>query len=323
MKKVIFTLLLSLSISALFASQKEYKREIAKEFKVEAGSRLAIENKYGNIRVIEGTENKIMFKIEIIGQGSTEALAKEYAESVSVEFIHQGNRVSAKTILGSLQCSNCGRTINYVVVAPKDVAMNLDNMYGNIALDNVIEPLVVDLKYGNIQANSLATASIDLKYGKAKIGSGEALKIDSKYSGLDLGQVGMLTMDSKYDNIQIGSVVDFRLDTQYTGVKIGRLDNSLVAEDFKYGELDISDVWPAFSKIKVDAAYTDVKVALNEKHSFKVKLSTKFGHIKTGKLTFSDVSFKKEDAIAGRAGSNSQTTAEVDISVSYGNITFY
>jgi hypothetical protein len=323
MKKISFAVLLSISFLTIYAaSQEEYKREITKEFPTGAESSLHISNKYGNIRVIEGTENKILFKIEIIGKGKNKELAQKYAESVSIDFSQSGDLVSAETGLESIHCDNCGRTIHYVVAAPKNVMMKLDNKYGNIYLENVIKPLTVELKYGDIQANSLSVATIDIKYGKATIQSCEKLNLDSKYSKFTFGKIETLAADSKYDDMQIESVSDFNLETGYANVKIGRLNKSFVASDFKYCSLDISEVATNFSTIKIDAAYTNVKIGLNENHSFKTNLYTKYGSIRTGKLTFSDVSMKKESVIVGRAGNDSNPAASVEISVSYGNIIF-
>jgi hypothetical protein len=322
MKKIIFTLLVSVAFSTLQAvAAEKHKREITKEFAVGAGSALQISNKYGNIRIIEGTENKILFKIEITGEGKTQELAREYAESVSIDFSQSGDRISAETVLPNINCNNCGRTTHYVVVVPKSVTMTLENKYGNIQLDDAVEPLKVDLKYGNMQANALGVAMVDIKYGKTTIRSCEQLMLDCKYSEHDFGQIGTLKADSKYDKFRIKSVSNCTLETGYTQVKIDRLLKSFVT-DVNYCALDISEVAVDFSRIKIDAAYTNVNVALNKSHSCKVALSTKYGNINAGDLTFNDVSLNKKETIVGRMGTDSDSEASVEISVSYGNISF-
>jgi hypothetical protein len=325
MRKVIFAILLSLSFSMVNAkSQEEYKREITKDFSVGSEPNLHINNKYGNIRIVEGPENKITFQIEITGKGKTKALAKNYAESVSVDFSATGNQVSAVTNLPSINCSDCGRTIHYVVVAPKSVKMNLENKYGSINLNNVIKPLTVDLQYGSLDANTLTSAKIDLKYGQITIQASEQLVLDCKYSQISLGKMKTLTIDSKYDNINVESVSDFQLRTGYTNVKIGKLQKSFVCNELKYGKFSISEVAPDFSRIKIDAAYTDVKIPLDSNFSFKTNLSTKYGEIHADKLTFNKVSMSKNKSsfFSGTVGKDSNPSATVDISVSYGNIDF-
>ncbi|MDR0758347.1 MAG: DUF4097 domain-containing protein [Tannerella sp.] len=303
-----------------FFTGEEHKREISREFTVGANPRLDIENKYGNIRIIEGSENKIMFRIEITGKGRNRQLAREYAEAVDIRFSQDGNRVAATTYLESISCNNCGRTIHYTVIAPKSVTMSLTNKYGHINLDDAANPLNVDLKYGNLTARTLSDVTINLKYGNADIGSCNRGTVDSKYCKLKIGRAETLAFDSKYDGISIGTVASFTLDTKYSNVTIGQLNERFVAVDFDYSKLDISEISTGFKRIKVAARYSTVKVALNSHHSAKVTLYTKYGDINAGNLTFNNVSLKKGSAIVGNIGTDANPSATVDIDVSYGDI---
>jgi len=320
MKKIVFTLILCAAAAAIFA-KSEYKREITKTFSTGANPSLAIESKYGFIKVIEGTDNQIMFRIEIIGKGSSDKLAKEYAESVTVDFSQQGDNVKAVTTFKNLSGANIERTVNYTVVAPKRVKLALEHKYGNITLGDLTEPLNVDLKYGEITVDKTDRANIDIAYGKVNIASGRQLAIDSKYSELTLGETGALNIDSKYDKINIRSANEIALETGYTDVNIGKLGKNLAVE-VSYGKLDVSEISTAFEKIDVRAKYTDVRLALNSSHSFRANLAVKYGNINTD-LKFNNVSVgdKKDKGINGTAGSNPNPTAIVDVSATYGNIT--
>lgn len=323
MNKIIVAFFFSvLTVVFATASATEYRREISKEFSVSSSPNLHIDNKYGNIRVIEGKENKITFKIEIVGKGSSEKLAKEYAEAVSIDFSQNANSVSAETKLASINCNNCGRSIHYTVIVPKSTVMDLDNKYGNIYLEDVITPLQIQLKYGEFQANSLVATNMDVKYGKATITSCSALNLDSKYSVVNLSQVEMLKVDSKYDKFNIGVVSDFDLVTGYTDVKINKLNRRFIANDYKYCKLTIEEIATNFSEIKIDAAYSTLNIGLTKNHNFKAALYSKYGKIKTNDLTIHNVSLEKEGEIVGIAGKNSNPSASVEISTSYGDIIF-
>jgi hypothetical protein len=325
MKKIAFAIVLCLSLATMdVAAAKKFKREVTKEMAVGAEPVLRIDNKYGNLRIIEGTENKIMFNIEITGEGATDELAKAYAESVDINFAHAGDLVSAETVLHNINChNNCGRSIQYVVVAPKKVMMNLQNKYGNIQTGNAIRPLAVDLKYGNLETGALGEAKIDIKYGHATIQSCDELMLDCKYSTITLGRIDRLQADSGYDKFRIESVGECRLNTGYTDVQIGKLEQSFDTE-IKYGALEIAEVATDFSRIKIEAKYTNIKIGLNESHSFKASLHTKYGKFHSDTITLNDVSLKNadKDKIEGRAGTNANPEATVEIDVSYGNITF-
>ena len=326
MKRIIFTLLASIFASYMIASEeaalKEFKREVTKEFTVSANPNLRIENKYGNIRIVEGTDNKITFKIEITGKGTTDALAKEYAEAVSIDFAQTGDNVTAKTVLKEINCNNCGRETHYTVVAPKGVTMNFENKYGNITLENSIKPLTVDLKYGNLVANTLAKVTMDIKYGNATINACDDIDLNSGYGKMKIGTANRINSDSKYDEFQVGTVSDFKMETKYTTVKIDKLNNSFECNDFKYGSLDISEIAAGFSRIKIDASHSTIKLALDDRHRCKVNLSTRFGSIKTGSFNMSNTqSARNTQSYSGNMGSGNPS-ATVDISASYGDIVF-
>jgi hypothetical protein len=300
-------------------ASEEFKREITREFNVGADPDLRIDNRYGRIRISEGAEGKILFRIEITGKGRNASLAREYAEAVAVDFTQSGNSVSATTQLKSITCNNCGRTIHYTVVVPRSVKMNLVNKYGNIELENAVKPLNVELKYGNITATSLTDAIVDIKYGNIDFRSCERGHIDIRYGNLKIGTAEKLVIDSKYDKIQIGTVAALNLETGYTGVKIDRVSESCVT-NIKYGSLDIAEVAPAFRQIKVDAGYTNVRIALDSRHSFRASLTTRYGNIDTGSLKFNDVSLRNKSSVTGVTGSSANPSATVEIDASYGNI---
>ena len=326
MKRIIFTLLASIFTLTLIANEesnlREFKREVTREFSVGANPTLQIENKYGNIRIVEGTDNIITFKIEIIGKGTTEARAKEYAETVSIDFSQSGDNISAKTVLKSLSCNNCGRNTNYTVVAPRNVMMSLDNSYGNIFLENSIKPLNVNLKYGNMEANTLANVKIDIKYGNITITACDDIDLDCGYSKNRIGKARQMIAESKYDDFQIGTVSDLRMNTKYTKINIDKLDKSFVCNDFKYCSLDIFEISPQFSQIKIDAGYSSIKLALDNRHSFRANLSTRYGNIRPGSITLNSASSRNTNTATGIVGNNSNPSASVDISASYGDIIF-
>jgi hypothetical protein len=319
--------------------REEYRREINKEFKVSADAFLSITNKYGNIKIVEGNDSKIVFRIEITGKASKTSVAEEYAKGVNIAFVASGNKVSATTELPNMDCSNCGIMVNYFVTAPRNTTLNIDLKYGKLVLENAVKPLKATVKYGNISAENIADANIDLDYGTVSVATArnlnvamkystltannvEKMNLDCKYSKIKISEIGTLTCDSKYDQFSLGSVVDFTLSTGYSGITIDRLGNSFIANDLKYGKLNISNVDVNFSKIAVDAHYTNVNVGLTAEHRFNATLYAENGKINSGNISFNNVRLSEKQAIAGIAGSDSNPRADVKITTRYGNIVF-
>ena len=350
MKKILITLVLVFSATQMFAQREEYTREIKKEFSVNTNANLSITNKYGDVKIVEGNEGKIIFTIKITGKDKNAKKAQEYAEKTDVNFTHKGNHVSAETIIGKMNCNNCGINVNYVVVVPRSTTMNFDVKYGNLILNNTAKPLNIDMKYGNISANNIADAKIDIGYGKIIVNKCDDLNLIIKYSNVKIDKVGNLKLDSKYSNFafdkilsiksiskydgfKIGVIDDFEIATGYANVAVDKLNKNFVANDFKYCKLSIANIAEDFSKIKINASYTTVILGLNERHNFKANLKTEYGNIKYGNVRMTTTgigaaAFTKTDksskhtTIAGYAGKSSNPASEVEISTRYGDIVF-
>ena len=324
MKKLLLSLFITLAAATLWAKQAEFKREINKNFAVSANASLSITNKYGNVNIIESDEGKIVFTIEITGKGKTAEIAKQYAEIISVDFKTANNNVSAKTNIPGMKCSNCGISVNYVVMVPRSVTMNFDLRYGNLTLNDTPKPLKVSIKYGTLNANEISDATIDTQYGNVKINKCSELLLKSSYSNSDFNSIGNANINAKYGNFKIDKCKDITINTQYSNIHIKNLENSIISDN-TYGDLKIDNISTNFSKIAANGKFTNFFLGLNDKHNFKTELSTSFGKINLSKIKISiDKQIKEttKQEIMGVAGTLSNPKAEVKVSTSYGNINF-
>ena len=329
MKKIMLTIVTGLSLATAMQSAPpaEHRREIPREFQTGDAPQLTVDNRHGNIRIIEGQENRILFKIEITAKAKSEEQAREIAESISVDFSQTGDRVSAKTRMGNLNCNNCRIAIHYTVVAPRSAVMQLSNRHGDIILNDAVKPLEVDLAHGDLEAGTLDRATVSLQHGKATIQAAAQLKIDTRHSRLDLGTVEQLETDVQHGQIRVNSAGDFILHAQHTGVTIDRLRSRLAVEGtFSHGSLDIDAIDPEFSQIKIKAAHSGLRIALTRDHHFRANLSTRHGSIHAGETTFNDVNLQERamhgNSITGTANTTGSPAATVDISNSHGDIVF-
>ncbi|MDR1199671.1 MAG: hypothetical protein LBK94_11800 [Prevotellaceae bacterium] len=359
MKKTLLTLIFVFLAIILFAKREEYRREINREFNVSANSQLSISNIYGNVNIIEGNEGKIVFKIEIKGEGKNAETAKEYAEGVNVDFTSNSNHVSAKTSLPKISCSNCGISIDYVVVVPRSATMDFNLKYGNLTLNDTPKPLTIAIMYGNVKANILENAKLDAKYGDVKfekcdklnlaikygdlnatsinqadidiaygkiiLGKCKDLLLKSRYTKLQFEEIASIKADSQYDKFTVKTVNEFTIATNYTTIAIDRLNGSFTANRFGYGNLTITDIANDFSKITIDnGAYSSIRLGLTEQHNAKANISAgKYGSIRSGKIKLNNVVLSDaKNSLVGNIGKSENPKSEVTISANYGNIYF-
>jgi hypothetical protein len=300
----------------------EYEKEIIKEFQVSSSSVLSINNMYGNIEIIEGGNNKIVFNIKVIGKGKDADAAKEYAESVAVDFRQNGNNISANTLFRNIKCDNCGRQVFYEVIVPKNAKLILENKYGDISMNNTDALVDVNLQFGKLSANELSEANLVVKNGGATVNKCGSLKINSSFSNYNLGIIETMTGIILHDRFLIGTIGSGDLESDFTNIDIDNLNKSLISEKFSYGSLKVGHVADNFSEIKMKANFASVQIAFTEKHNFKALLSNSFGIIKTGSVIFYEKSEDKNDVVNGIVGKLKEPTSIVEISNSHGKIVF-
>ncbi|HCC53244.1 MAG TPA: hypothetical protein DEQ30_15360 [Porphyromonadaceae bacterium] len=302
------------------AASPEHKREIKKEFPAGSSASLSINNEFGNIQILEGTDNQIAFKITITGKGKSSEDAKKFAESVDVKFTHKGNDITANTVFEKIRCNNCGRSVDYEVYVPKGTELTLDNQFGDIKINNTAKPFRAKLQFGKLYANEVADADLTIQHGGATINKCKSMKLESSFSKCKFGEVEALSGSISHGGIDMDELGNGDLKSDFSNLDIGKLKKSLNTNHFSYGTLKVANVDDRFSTIKVNASFSKVQVAFTKSHNFKATLYTNFGSIKTGDVVFYEKTLDKKDVVVGTAGSKKDPSATVDISNSYGNI---
>ena len=325
MKRMLFTMLLvSLCAMSTTAAKKVYRRQIVKEFSVGERPELSLSNSFGEIRIVEGADRKIIVQLELRGEGRTEEEARRYAEAVNVNISQSGNRVEGRTTFQKIICNNCGRAADITVTAPRDVILSLSNRFGNIYLNRVTQPLSVEVKYGDLYLKEASTASVSVSFGHASIDRCATLTLNSQYSGITLGTVGSLTGSSKFDGTyRIESVGRCDLTAGYTQIRIGRLEQQCVVDKLRFGGLRIGEVSRGFSEISVKASYSEVHLGLTRNHAFRTDLSASYSAIYTGDLSFrftEKIEKSTSKKLVGTAGASDNPRATVRVVSSFGDI---
>ena len=324
MKRMLLTVLLvSLCAMGSTAAKKVYRRQIVKEFSVGARPELALSNRFGEIRIVEGADRKITVRVELRGEGKTEEEARRYAEAVNVDLSLSGNRVEGRTTFQKIICNNCGRAADFTVTAPRDVVLSLANQFGNIYINRATQPLTVTVKYGDLYLKEASTASVNVSFGKASIDRCATLNLNSQYSGITLGTVGRLTGQTKFDGTyRIESVGRCTLTAGYTQIRIDRLSESCVVDKLRFSGLRIGEVARGFSEISVKASYSEVHLGLTPGHAFRADLSASYGQIHTGDLNIraADTRSGHTNQLSGTAGASDSPRARVSVTSSFGDI---
>ena len=276
-----------------------------------------LNNKYGNLDIAIGESNHVKINVTITVEASSEKKAQETLDRINVEFVEGNNRIEARTQIESssswnswFNTGNMEMQINYQVLVPADVYLELTNKYGNIYLESSDRDVTVDLEYGNIRLGDINSnlkldmaysegnisqikdgritlsysdlemedgndIELDVKYTDLKAGSFRKLDMESSYSNLHANAIGQFEYTGKYDDLVMERLGNMNAETGYTGIVIEELENG-GDFDMRYGDLKIHSIHRGFAKININTSYTGVELEFNPDASFSVDAETNY-----------------------------------------------
>jgi hypothetical protein len=336
-----------------FSASIELAKHYDREFKVSPTSKLYVENKYGQISIENWDKSAISIHVEVKVENSSDERAKAMLEAIKVEFSETGNLISAITRFDEdirksyprffSSISNTELSINYKILMPKNIEVELVNKYGNIFVNELNARVAVDLNYGNFKANKLGLGDsqplnsieigygdvtiteanwikVEMKYSNLNIDAAQAMVVLSKYSKVYLGRVNSLVLESKYDKYEIDSVTNLEGESGYTDFTIFNLGKkfNLIA---KYGNVKMLNVSDSFQSIRFEGAYTGLKAGINPGVSYRIDAEAAYGNININaeKSAVSRIEDNTTVQVSGLVGTNSRTKAEVYVRIKYGN----
>jgi len=287
----------SLSGSSSFLGEKEYEKTIEKEFSINSGGLVNIENKYGTVKINTTNGNEVSIVVTMKVDKKNEDKAEDFFDKVDIEFSNSSSKVSAKTNIGKQSGrswtrwlnpgnwnSNDNYSINYEVWMPASCKLDLSNKYGDIKHgDGVIEDIKGDLtlylaygdikmghaeniglevKYGELSCKSANDVECDTKYSDIYIDKARRLEVDSGYDDYFIGEIEVFVNDGGYDDFKIDYVDHFELDSKYTDYVIGELGSGGTF-DSRYGDLKVKRVSGLSKGLTIYGSYSDVSLGMD------------------------------------------------------------
>jgi len=337
--------LLILSVNTIYC-QKQIK-EIKKEFQTSKGDVLEIENKFGDIEIMQWEKSIISVSIRLNAEAGSDSEALSIIENMEIEFSKEGSVIYAHTILDeeSGNSDNKEFSINYVVYVPKWMNLNLTNKYGNIHIDDISGLVNIDIKHGNLRVNSLDRGSLDpsnqivLAYSDAYIEKAGSLELTLAFSKFEAEEALKIILNSKYSGVKIGNCVTFEADSKYDNFKFEKIRNcigvmqysNLFITDF-YGKFDlesnytgvkIDQVLPSFESIKIENTRGTYKIGINEETSFDLIGNSINGDIHVSEFNILEKNTDGDKKYIHASNGTEDTGKSISISSIYGSVSLF
>ena len=308
---------------------QQVEKSINREFNIQSNGLLGINNRYGSIDIAIGEGNKVKMDILITVEAPSTKKAQEAMDRISIEFDEGTNRVQATTEIESSSSwstwfdnDNVDIEINYTVLAPVDVYLDLVNKYGDIYVETTNRDLKIDLGYGDIRLGDInaklsldmaysegttsriqdgdldlsysdlamedaQSVNLDMKYTDLVMGSATRLKVVSSYSDLHGKDVDEVMYSGKYDDLYFERVKTIDVESGYSGMEIEGLSQSGNFE-MRYGDLRVDNIGNQFTKLNINTSYTGVELRFAGGTSYTIDAQNNYCDIQHDGLKVSE-----------------------------------
>jgi len=354
--KILFLVaLLPLSVTANDGKLKgkhTKEKKIHKEYTVNAGAGLEIDNSYGSVNVITWDQNKTVIDVIIKTNGNNEDKVSEKLNEITVDFTANGSKVSATTKFGSKRGgwsswwgkgnNNVSVEVNYIIKLPVTNSVNIHNDYGAISIDKLKGNASINCDYGQLNLGELLAENNSLNFDYTQNSTIQYMKsgkINADYSGFTLQKAENLHINADYTTSEIGEVNNLNYNNDHGKITIEKVGKLIGKGDYihhnigsvskslninaDYGGVKVDKVMASCKELAINADYTRISLGISQELSFNFKLNLEYSNLKGEDLL--QYTNKSEDnsskLYVGYYGTkNSGNT--LSINANYGGITF-
>ena len=202
---------------AVFAHSKEQetaKREFSKTLPLGAGQTLALENKFGEVRIHGENSREAKIVATIKAQAGSQEKADRRAEAIHIEVSQDSQGIKVRTVNTAEHMititigDNPSFSVDYDISVPNDARLWVKNAFGNVDVRGVQGWSEVVNANGNVAMHDSGSAKLTNSFGSVEAGnaSGKLSVINSNGAVTVEGIKGDLDVKDRFASITIKAV---------------------------------------------------------------------------------------------------------------------
>jgi len=291
--------ILALTLSGLAQTYTESKK-ITRSFPTNPDTRLDISNKYGMVHLIPWKKDSVRVVVDLYVRSSSSKKLDKLMSNIDFEFTGTKYYIIASTNFGSKHTaffsdlkelsesiipSKNQVEIDYTVMVPSGMDINVSNKFGDVFIDDLKGNVSVSLSNGDLKINRLeGEASINHHFGKGiinyinngkltlsysdfEIVESQQLNIDSKSSQITIDKVDILKTESRRDRYTVGQMNNLFGNSYFSDISVASLHDEVNFSP-SYGDFRIDSVGTGFSYINLNSEYSDIRMKFSKSSSF-------------------------------------------------------
>ena len=210
-------------------------------------------NKYGAIDVHTNNGSKVIVKVKVTVNATSQAQADKVFERINIIFNDGPEFVKTETMVenqpkptvifaGTTPMTNCDFRIDYDVTMPAGNRLDLTNRHGNTTIAALKTSVKIDQKYGDVRLDGATSATLVLAYGGGQLSELNTLygtvsygKLTSPnirnaylktiFSQLRFDQIGAMEIQSNYDTYDINDITTLKATCKYGAINVRNVEN--------------------------------------------------------------------------------------------------
>jgi hypothetical protein len=351
-KKISEILLVLLFSSGLYAQNNNCIT--SKSFPVKRGITLKLNNKYGDISIINSRNDSLSVCATVTIIQDNEEIRKKNISLINISIARISDTIQVATQYDKKFFSEPNRegrksfSVDYLIRLPAYTDLFLVNEFGNISVDDISGTINARLSQGNFTAHRLEKGNIKpfnniyVDHGKVdideinwmslsvyncpsvEIGKAQALIVTSVFSGIKLGEINSVIIDSKSDSYLIKSASNISSQSTYSTVDVGKFSGQ---SNFKstYGSINIQEAAWGFSNIEISSSGSKIAVKTVQNIPFRTDITATDASVSFPSANYPDI--KRTDSgnstyILGTSGTEAEPKSIIRIRLTGGSLTF-
>lgn len=298
-------LLYFMALFTVYGFQSESK-ELYQELEVHPDVVVEIENQFGDLTLSSWDQNKVSIAVRITVKGTNPSRIQEKLNEIDVDFMLSPERVKAQTIVEEgwgfkwLKSSRLNYQIDYHVKLPKSAAINIENNYGSIVLNELEGKAVIRCDYGKLLLGDLLHEDNFLSFDYTSNSSIDFIKggtIQADYSSFEVSEAGIISLKADYTQSKFTTLKNLEFKNDYGKLTIEQINQLKGSGDFltlraakvfqnialnqEFGSIRIDSLNPTVTSVTIDSEYTGINLGLDPNWDFTYEIHLEFASLKS------------------------------------------
>ncbi|MGB0601299.1 MAG: hypothetical protein ACPGKZ_03560, partial [Flavobacteriaceae bacterium] len=190
--------------------------------------------------------------------------------------------------------------IDYTVKLPRSSAVDLENDYGSILLNELDGSAKINCDYGKLLIGDLHHENNSLSFDYTTNSTIDFIKggeIRADYSGFEVMEAGSISLQADYTNSKFNTIERLEFKNDYGKLNIDRINHLNGRGDFltlqlgtlykkldlnqEFGSIRVDHINPSAEMIMVDSEYTGVTLGIDSEWDFNYKINLEFASLKS------------------------------------------